>query len=43
MNLEKWVKSIETAGYNGAHTVASFDKNIFKGQNNLQAKVLQLI
>ena len=43
MNLKKWVKSIQTAGYNGARTVASFDKNIFERQNNLQAKVLQLI
>ena len=29
MNLKKWVKSIQTAGYNGARTVRAYCPNIY--------------
>ena len=31
MDFKKWVKSIQTAGYNGARTVFIFHKYIFTG------------
>ena len=30
MNFKKWVKSIKTVGYNGAHTVYIVNRNNYK-------------
>ena len=32
MNFKKWVKSIQTAGYNGARTVLKFNPSQFDGK-----------
>ena len=40
MNFKKWVKSIQTAGYNGARTVTSFDSLLQKFDNQTKYLVV---
>ena len=42
MNFKNWVKSIQTAGYNGARTVVGFD--VKKGKiRSTQSHIIELL